>query len=129
MSDSIRFEEGEICPIRIKGAGGGLSFSPNGDMLLLCAIASPSETKIKVWSEPWRAKLVQESEFPAIPIFAIGKGEDWILEAPCNPGTIEQESPGFCENLFAKDQYFMAAILVDEETGIIKINDSVHFNY
>jgi len=120
MAESIRFEEGQICPVRIKGAGGGLSFSPNGDMLLIGAIASPSEAQIKTWSEPWRAKLVEESEFPSIPIFAIGEGEDWILEAPCNPGAIENEAPGFCEALYAKEEYTMAAVLVDEETGIIK---------
>ncbi len=120
MAESIRFEEGQICPVRIKGAGGGLSFSPNGDMLLMGAIANPSEAQIKAWGEPWRAKLVDESEFPSIPIFAIGGGEDWILEAPCNPGMIEQESPGFCEALYAKDEYTMVAVLVDEESGIIK---------
>ena len=78
---TISFVEGKSCPLPIAGHGGGLSFSPNGDMLLLAAISSPSEAQIKAWSGKWQAKLIIESEFPSIPIFAIG-GEDWLLETP-----------------------------------------------
>lgn len=116
---NIAFEEGKVCPIQVEGTGGGLSFSPNGDMLLIGAVPSPSNQQVEAWGGKWRAKLVSESEFPAIPIFAIGS-EDWILEAPCNPAQMEKEAPGFCEALFAKDEYSMAAILVDSDTGIIR---------
>lgn len=117
---SLRFEEGLPCPIKIRGAGGGLSFSPNGDMLLIGAFPEPTPDQLEKWGQKWRAKLVEESEFPSIPIFAIGDAEDWFLETPCNPGAIEQESPGFCEALYAKDDYDMMAVLVDSNTGIIR---------
>ena len=39
---TISFVEGQSCPLHIAGHGGGLSFSPNGDMLLLSAISNPS---------------------------------------------------------------------------------------
>ena len=38
---TISFIEGQSCPLPIAGHGGGLSFSPNGDMLLLAAISNP----------------------------------------------------------------------------------------
>jgi len=117
--ESIQFEEGQPCPVAIEGYGGGLSISPAGDMLLIAAIPSPSDKQIEAWTGKWRAKLITESEFPAIPIFAIG-GEDWILEAPCNPSDMEKEAPGFCEALYAREEVFMAAILVDSDTALIK---------
>jgi len=120
MQETLTFEEGKTCPIKIRGAGGGLSFSSNGGMLLVAAIPNPSEQQIAAWQGNWRAKLIQESEFPSIPMFAIGDNEDWILEAPCNPAQQEKESPGFCEALFARDDYEMLAVLVDSETGIIR---------
>ncbi|MFQ5450450.1 MAG: hypothetical protein ACE5E9_07445 [Nitrospinaceae bacterium] len=121
MEKTIRFEEGQPCPVDIQGEGGGLSFSPNGEMLLIGKFPRPSKTQIEAWGGKWRAKLCTESEFPAIPIFAVGS-EDWILETPCNPTQQEKESPGFCEALYAKDEYNMAAILVDSETNeIVKI--------
>lgn len=120
MSDEVvSFEEGKPCPVTVEGTGGGLSFSPSGDMLLIGSIPSPSEDDINAWGGKWRAKLVAESEFPSIPIFAIGS-EDWILEAPCNPRQQEIEAPGFCEALFAKEDCRMVAILVDSDTGITK---------
>ncbi|MCF8720679.1 hypothetical protein [Nitrospina gracilis] len=117
--DTIRFEEGKPCPVQVAGTGGGLSISANGDMLLIGSIPNPTEEQIAAWNGKWRAKLITESEFPAIPIFAIGS-EDWILEAPCNPCDNEKEAPGFCEALYAKDDVTMAAILVDSETGLIR---------
>ncbi|MBT5631171.1 MAG: hypothetical protein HOJ13_00420, partial [Nitrospina sp.] len=96
-----------------------LSFSPNGDMLLVASLAHPSEAQIKAFSEKWRAKLITESEFPSIPIFAIGS-EDWLLETPCNPAQQEKEAPGFIEALYAKEDYDMVAILVDSDSGIIR---------
>ena len=116
---TVSFVEGQLCPLPIAGHGGGLSFSPNGDMLLLAAISSPSEAQIKAWMGKWQAKLISESEFPSIPIFSIGS-EDWLLETPCNPAQQEKEAPGFIEALYAKDDYNMVAILVDSETSIIK---------
>lgn len=118
MSQTICFEESKPCPVKIQGHGGGLSFSPNGDMLLLGAFPHVREEQIVAWCGKWRAKLIMESEFPAIPVFAIG-GEKWILEAPCNPADQEAESPGFGEALYAKDDYTMVSVLVDSETGII----------
>lgn len=119
---NVTFEVGKPCPVKVEGYGGGLSFSPNGDMLLIGAIPGPTEAQLEAWDGKWRAKLVDESGFPSIPIFAIGS-EDWILEAPCNPLQMEQEAPGFCEALYAKDEYDMAAVLVDSDTGLIlKIN-------
>ncbi|MFQ5672752.1 MAG: hypothetical protein ACE5G9_06640 [Nitrospinales bacterium] len=120
MQETLTFEEGKTCPIKIRGAGGGLSFSPGGGMLLVAAIPNPSDRQVAAWQGKWRAKLIQESEFPCIPMFAIGDDEDWILEAPCNPAQQEKESPGFCEALFARDDYEMLAVLVDSETGIIR---------
>lgn len=119
MSKNVCFEEGKPCPVKIQGYGGGLSFSETGDMLLLGAFPNPAEEQVKAWQGKWRAKLVAESEFPAIPIFAVGS-EDWILEAPCNPADQEKESPGFAEALYAKDDYEMAAVLVDSTTGIVR---------
>ncbi len=116
---TVRFEEGKPCPIKVEGFGGGLSFSPNGDMLLVGAIPSPTDKQIAAWNGKWRAKLVAETEFPSIPIFAIGS-EDWILEAPCNPAQQEQEAPGFCEALYAKEDCSMVAVLVNSDTGIIR---------
>ncbi len=117
--ETIQFEEGKPCPVKIEGHGGGLSISPNGDMLLLAAIPSPTEQKIQSWGGKWRAKLVAESEFPSIPIFAID-GDDWILEAPCNPKQLEEEAPGYLEALYAKEEVKMAAMLVDSDANIIK---------
>ena len=117
--ENITFEEGKPCPIRIEGYGGGLSISPNGDMLLVGAVPNPTGPQIEAWSGKWRAKLISESEFPSIPIFAIGS-EDWIMETPCNPSVMESEAPGFCEALYAKDDVTMAAVLVDSETGLIR---------
>ncbi len=116
---NIAFEEGKECPVKVEGTGGGLSLAPNGDMLLIGAVPSPSNQQVEAWGGKWRAKLVSESEFPSIPIFAIGS-EDWIMEAPCNPSQMEKEAPGFCEALYAKEKCSMAAILVDSDTGIIK---------
>lgn len=116
---SVAFEEGKECPIKVEGTGGGLSFSPTGDMLLIGSVPSPSNQQIEAWGGKWRAKLVAESEFPSIPIFAVGS-EDWILEAPCNPSQMEKEAPGFCEALFAKEECSMVAILVDSNTGTIR---------
>jgi hypothetical protein len=116
---NIAFEEGKECPVRVEGTGGGLSISPNGDMLLVGSIPSPSNQQVEAWGGKWRAKLISESEFPSIPIFAIGS-EDWILETPCNPYQMEKEAPGFCEALYARNECSMAAILVDSDTGIIK---------
>ena len=116
---TVSFVEGQLCPLPIAGHGGGLSFSPNGDMLLLAAISSPSEAQIKAWMGKWQAKLISESEFPSIPIFAIGS-EEWLLETPCNPIQQEIESPGFLEALYNKDEYSMVAILSDLDTNIIK---------
>ncbi len=118
-STTARFEEGQPCPIKVEGSGGGLSFSPAGDMLLLGAVPSPSQAQIESWGGKWRAKLVDESEFPSIPIFAVG-GEEWILEAPCNPSALEKEAPGFCEALFSREEATMVAILVDSDTNVIK---------
>ncbi len=115
----IAFEEGQECPIKVEGTGGGLSISSNGDLLLIGAVPSPSNQQIEAWGGKWRPKLVSESEFPSIPIFAIGS-EDWILEAPCNPAQMEKEAPGFCEALYAQEKCSMAAILLDSDTGIIK---------
>ena len=119
MEKTLQFEEGKPCPVQITGTGGGLSFSPNGDMLLMGVFPNPSEAQIKAWAGKWRAKLATESEFPSIPIFAVGS-EDWIIEAPCNPAQLEKEAPGFCEALFAKQDYVMVAVLVDSETTLVK---------
>ena len=119
MDQTISFEEGKLCPLPIEGHGGGLSFSPNGDMLLVASVANPSEAQIKAFSGKWRAKLITESEFPSIPIFAIDS-EDWLLETPCNPAQQEKEAPGFIEALYAKEDDDMVAILVDSESGIIQ---------
>jgi len=116
---NARFEEGQPCPVKVMGGGGGLSASPSGDLLLIGAFPSPSQAQVEAWGGKWRAKLVTESEFPAIPIFAVGN-EDWILEAPSNPSTLEMESPGFCEALYAKDHPEMVAILVDSDTNCVK---------
>ncbi len=116
---NIAFVEGHACPITVEGNGGGLSVSPTGDLLLIGAISSPSNQQVEAWGGKWRAKLVTESEFPSIPIFAVGN-EDWIMEAPCNPTQMEKEAPGFCEALYAKEKCTMAAILVDSDTGIIR---------
>lgn len=119
MDETISFREGQPCPLPIAGHGGGLSFSPNGEMLLLASVPHPSEAQTKAFEGKWRAKLVVESEFPSIPIFAIGS-EDWLLETPCNPAQQEKEAPGFIEALYAKEDHNMVAILVDSETSIIK---------
>ena len=119
ISQSISFEEGKPCPLPIEGQGGGLSFSPNGDMLLVASLPHPSEVQIKAFSGKWRAKLIAESEFPSIPIFAVGS-EDWLLETPCNPAQQEKEAPGFVEALYTKEDHSMVAILVDSETNIIQ---------
>lgn len=117
--ETVQFEEGKACPVKIEGAGGGLSFSPNGDMLLIGTFPNISQEQIEAWGGEWKAKLAEESDFPCIPIFAVGS-DDWIIEAPCNPRHQEMESPGFCEALFAKEDYEMVAILVDAETETIK---------
>jgi hypothetical protein len=119
MEETIQFEEGKPCPVQVTGSGGGLSFSPNGDMLLIGAFPNPSEAQIEAWCGKWRAKLAQESEFPSIPLFAVGS-EDWLIEAPCNPSQLEKEAPGFCEALYAKEDHIMVAVLVDLETTLIK---------
>ncbi len=119
MDQTVNFEEGQICPLPIEGHGGGLSFSPSGDMLLVASLPHPSEAQIKAFSGKWRVKLIAESEFPSIPIFAIGN-EDWLLETPCNPAQQEKESPGFIEALYAKEDHSMVAVLVDSETKIIQ---------
>ncbi len=119
MEETMRFEEGQPCPVTIEGTGGGLSFSPDGDMLLVGMFPNPSEEQITAWGGEWGAKLITESEFPAIPIFAVGS-DDWILETPCNPAEQEKETPGFCEALYAMEEYNMVAVLVCSETQIIK---------
>ncbi|QPJ65935.1 MAG: hypothetical protein G3M78_11245 [Candidatus Nitrohelix vancouverensis] len=119
MEETVSFEVGKTCPIKVEGTGAGLSFSPNGDMLLIGMFSRPTANQIKLWEGKWRSKLVVESEFPSIPIFAVGD-ESWIIEAPCNPAQQEMESPGFVEALFAKDEHIMAAILVDADTNIIQ---------
>jgi hypothetical protein len=116
---AIQFEEGKECPIQITGMGGGLSFSPSGDMLFIANVDNPGQEQIDAWDGKWRTKLFTESEFPAIPLFAIGS-ENWIIEAPCNPTEQEKETPGYCEALYAKEDYEMGAILVDATTHIIK---------
>ena len=116
---AIQFEEGTECPVQIAGTGGGLSFSPSGDMLFMANVENISLDQISAWGGKWRTKLYVESEFPAIPLFAIGS-ESWILEAPCNPTQQENETPGYCEALFAKESYEMGAILVEASTHIIK---------
>ena len=116
---AIQFEEGQECPVQIAGTGGGLSFSPSGDMLFMANVENISLDQISAWGGKWRTKLFVESEFPAIPLFAIGS-ENWILEAPCNPTQQENETPGYCEALFAKESYEMGAILVEAKTHIIK---------
>ena len=98
---AIQFEEGKECPVQIAGTGGGLSFSPAGDMLFMANVENINQEKIDAWEGKWRTKLFIESEFPAIPLFAIG-------------------TPGYCEALYAKDTYEMGAILVDSATHIIK---------
>ena len=115
----IQFKVGEECPVQIAGTGGGLSFSPNGDMLFIANVENPNQEHIDAWNGKWRAKLFTESEFPAIPLFAIGS-DNWILEAPSNPTQQEIETPGYCEALYAKDNYEMGAILVDADTHTIK---------
>ncbi|MBI5428442.1 MAG: hypothetical protein HZA02_09225 [Nitrospinae bacterium] len=127
MNQTIGFEEGKPCPVKIQGYGGGLSFSANGDMLLIGAFPGPTDEQIKAWGGKWRAKLATESEFPAIPIFAVGS-ENWIVEAPCNPADQEREAPGFAEALYAKDEYEMTAILVDSTTGIVRKIAAVPLN-
>ena len=117
--DTVQFEEGKPCPVQVDGTGGGLSFTPNGDMLFIGAIPDPTEEHVKAWCGKWKAKLSEQSDFPSIPIFAVGS-EDWIIEAPCNPKQQELESPGFCEALFAKEECEMVAVLVDSRTGLIK---------
>ena len=119
MDQIVSFEEGKTCPLPIEGQGGGLSFSPNGDMLLIASLPHPSEAQINAFSGDWKAKLVVESEFPSIPIFAIGS-EDWLLETPCNPAQQEKESPGYIEALYSKEEYDMVAVLVDSESKLIK---------
>ena len=47
MKETIRFEEGQPCPVSVSGTGGGLSFSPNGDMLLIGMFPSPSEAQAR----------------------------------------------------------------------------------
>ena len=116
---AIQFEEGKECPVQIAGTGGGLSFSPTGDMLFMANVEDLDQKKVDAWDGKWRTKLFIEPEFPAIPLFAIGS-EDWILEAPCNPTQQETETPGYCEALYSKDSYEMGAILVDSATHIIK---------
>ena len=116
---AIQFEEGKECPVQIAGTGGGLSFSPSGDMLFIGNVENINQEHIDAWNGKWRTKLFTDSEFPAIPLFAIGS-ENWILEAPCNPTQQENETPGYCEALFAKDDYEMGAILVDSNSHIIK---------
>ena len=116
---AIQFEEGKKCPVQITGTGGGLSFSPSGEMLFIANVENVSPEQIEAWDGKWRTKLFTESEFPAIPLFAIGS-ENWILEAPCNPTQQESETPGYCEALYSKDNYEMGAILVDSATNIIK---------
>ena len=118
MEETISFKEGQPCPVQIEGDGGGLSFSPNGGMLLIGRFPNPSKAQIEAWSGKWRAKLCTESEFPSIPIFAVGN-EEWILETPCNPTQQEKETPGFCEALYRKEEYDMAAILVDSISNMI----------
>ena len=88
-------------------------------MLLIGMFPSPSEAQVAAWGGKWRAKLFTESEFPAIPIFAVGN-ESWILEAPCNPSQLEKEAPGFCEAFYSKDDPSMVAVLVDSDTGVIR---------
>jgi len=117
--DTVTFEEGKTCPVKIEGTGGGLSFSPGGDMLLIGRFPDPSPKQVQAWSGKWRAKLITESEFPAIPIFGVG-GEDWLIEAPCNPSQQEREAPGFAEAFYGKDENIMVAVLVDSDTDIIK---------
>lgn len=119
MEQTIQFEEGKPCPVTITGTGGGLSFSPTGDALLIGMFPNPTEKQIEQWAGKWRTKLLTESEFPAIPLFAIG-GEDWLLETPCNPAQQEKEAPGFCEALYAKEDPCLMAVLVDSETGVVK---------
>ena len=118
---AIQFEEGKECPVQIAGTGGGLSFSPSGDMLFMANVENISLDQISAWGGKWRTKLYVESEFPAIPLFAIGS-ESWILEAPCNPTQQENETPGYCEALFAKESYEMVAILVEANTHIITVS-------
>lgn len=116
--ETVQFEEGKACPIKIEGTGGGLSFSPNGDMLLIGTFPNPTQEQIEAWGGEWKVKLAEETDFPSIPIFSVGS-EDWIIETPCNPRQQEMESPGFCEALYSRENYDMAAILVKAETGII----------
>ncbi len=127
MEENISFEVGKPCPIKVEGTGGGLSFSPNGDMLLVGRFPNPSSAQIELWAGKWRAKLVTENEFPSIPIFGVG-GESWFIETPCNPAQQERESPGFIEAMIQKDEHVMGAILVDSETNIIKKINTVELD-
>ena len=86
---TISFVEGQPCPLPIAGHGGGLSFSPNGDMLLLAAISNPSAAQIKAWTGKWQAKLIAESEFPSIPIFAIRQSA-WLAIFQSKPLFVRQ---------------------------------------
>ncbi len=119
LEQTVTFEEGKPCPVKIKGHGGGLSISSGGDALLIGAFPHPSQAQIEAWTGEWRIKLFSDSEFPAIPMFAVGS-EDWILETPCNPASMEQEAPGFSEALYAREEVEMLAVLVDSETGIVR---------
>ena len=43
---AIQFEEGQECPVQIAGTGGGLSFSPSGDMLFMANVENVSLDQI-----------------------------------------------------------------------------------
>ncbi len=58
---AIQFEEGKECPIQINGMGGGLSFSPSGDMLFIANVDNLGQEQIDAWGGKWRTKLFTES--------------------------------------------------------------------
>ena len=54
---AIQFEEGQECPVQIAGTGGGLSFSPSGDMLFMANVENIHQEQIDAWEGKWRTKL------------------------------------------------------------------------
>ena len=63
IDQTVSFQEGQPCPLPIEGHGGGLSFSSNGEMLLIASVSHPSESQIKAFDGDWKAKLVADQNF------------------------------------------------------------------
>ena len=57
---AIQFEEGKECPVQIAGTGGGLSFSPAGDMLFIANVENIREITLvlKFISSVYRNKIL-----------------------------------------------------------------------